>query len=108
MGLQEAVEVVPDPWDPVDDPNQLRAARPAADLRLDQLPPEVAAEEALHRLRVIGAEHPPDRQARGYVRGKTSSDTRKKKKKPSRRDGGRRVGVVSSPEVVVKLEVGSG
>ena len=60
MRLQEAVEVVPDARDPVDDLNQLRVARSAADLRLDQLPPQVAAEEALHRLHVVGTQHPPD------------------------------------------------
>lgn len=65
--LQEAVEVVPNPWDPVDDLNQLYAARSAADLHLDQLPPQVAAQEAFHRLHVIGTQHPPGHRPRGYV-----------------------------------------
>lgn len=37
--LQEAVEVVPDPRDPLDDLHQLRVPRAAPDLCLNQLPP---------------------------------------------------------------------
>lgn len=66
MRLQEAVEVVPNPWDPVDDLHQLHVARSAADLRLNQLPPQVATQEALHRLHVVGTQHPPDDRAHGY------------------------------------------
>lgn len=90
--LQEAVEVVPNPWDPVDDLHQLHAARSAADLHLDQLPPQVAAEEAFHRLRVVGTQHPPDPRTHRYVQ------TLKKQKF--------RYVCSSLPEVVVKLEVG--
>ena len=63
--LQEAVEVVPNPRDPVDDLHQLHVPRSAADLRLDQLPPQVAPEEAFHRLHVVGTQHPPDREHAG-------------------------------------------
>lgn len=62
MCLQEAVEVVPNSRYPVDDLHQLHVARSAADLRLDQLPPQVATEEALHRLHVVGTQHPPDQR----------------------------------------------
>lgn len=61
MGLQEAVEVVPNPRDPVHDLHQLHVARSAADLRLDQLPPQEAAEEAFDRLHVVDTQHPPGR-----------------------------------------------
>lgn len=59
MGLQEAVEVMPDLGDPVDDLHQLRVACPPTDLRLHELPPQEAAEETLHGLRVVGTKHPP-------------------------------------------------
>lgn len=52
--LQEAVEMVPNPRDPVDDLHQLYIARSAADFRLDQLPPQVATQEAFHWLHVVG------------------------------------------------------
>lgn len=60
--LQKAVEVVPDPRDPLDDLHQLCVARAAADLRFDQLPPQVAAQETLHWLHVVGTENPPDQR----------------------------------------------
>lgn len=65
MGLQEAVEVLPGLGHPVDDLHQVVAARAPIDLRLDQLPPQEAAEETLDRLRVVGAQHPP--AARGQT-----------------------------------------
>lgn len=52
--------MVPDARDPIDDLDQLQDALAAADLRLDQLPPQVATQEALHRLQVIGTQHPSD------------------------------------------------
>ena len=58
--LQEAVEVVPHARHPVDDLHQLQVARAAADLRLDQLPAQEAAQEAFHRLQVVGTQHPPE------------------------------------------------
>lgn len=61
MGLQEAVEVMPDLRDPVDDLHQLCIAHPPTDLRLHELPPQEAAEETLHGLRVVGTKHPPGR-----------------------------------------------
>ena len=67
MRLQEAVEVVPNPRDPVDDLHQLHVARSAANLRLDQLPPQVAPEEALDRLHVVGTQHPPEQRANHSV-----------------------------------------
>lgn len=59
MGLQEAVEVMPDLGDPVDDFHQLHVARPPTDLCLHELPPQEAAEETLHGLCVVGTKHPP-------------------------------------------------
>lgn len=72
--LQEAVEVVPDPRDPLDDLHQLRVPRAAADLRLDQLPPQVAAQEALHGLHVVGTENPPDQREAGLSTELKTSD----------------------------------
>lgn len=59
MCLQEAVEVLPGLGDPVDDLNQVIAARVLIDLRLYQLPPQEAAQETFDRLGVVGAQHPP-------------------------------------------------
>lgn len=59
MGLQEAVEVMPDFGDPVDDFHKFHVAHPPTDLRLHELPPQEAAKETLHRLRVVGTKHPP-------------------------------------------------
>lgn len=57
--LQEAVEVLPGLGDPIDDLNQVIAARVLIDLRLYQLPSQEAAEETFDRLGVICAQHPP-------------------------------------------------
>lgn len=57
--LQEAVEVVPGARHPLHDAHQLRAPRAAADLRLQKLPSQVAAQETLQRLGVVGAQNPP-------------------------------------------------
>lgn len=72
--LQEAVEVVPDLRDPLDDLHQLRVPRAAADLSLDQLPPQIAAQEALHRLHVVGTENPPDQREAGLNTELRTSD----------------------------------
>lgn len=72
--LQETVKVVPDPRDPLDDLYQLCVPRAAADLRLDQLPPQVAAQEALHRLHVVGTENPPDQREAGWNMEQKTSD----------------------------------
>lgn len=61
MRLQETVQVLPGLGDPVDDLNQVITAHVLVDLRLYQLPPQKAAQEAFHRLRVVGAQHPPRR-----------------------------------------------
>lgn len=61
VGLQEAVEVMPDLRDPVDDFHQLCIAHPPTDLRFHELPPQEAAKETLHGLRVVGTKHPPGR-----------------------------------------------
>lgn len=58
--FQEAVEVVPNPWDPVNDLNQLCVACSAANFHLNQFPSEEATKEAFHWLHVVGTEHPPD------------------------------------------------
>lgn len=101
MCLQEAVEVVPNSRYPVDDLHQLHVARSAADLRLDQLPPQVATEEALHRLHVVGTQHPPDQR--------THMKTLIKKKNNIIQiflQAGVEDISSSLPEVVVKLQVG--
>lgn len=61
MGLQEAVEMMPDLRDPVDDFHQLCIAHPPTDLHFHELPPQEAAKETLHGLRVVGTKHPPGR-----------------------------------------------
>lgn len=65
VGLQEAVKVLPGLGHPVDDLHQIVAPRAPIDLRLDQLPPQEAAEETLDWLSVVGAQHPP--AARGQM-----------------------------------------
>lgn len=59
VGLQEAVEVVPGAGHPLHYAHQLRATRAAADLCLQKLPPQVASQEALQRLGVVGTQNPP-------------------------------------------------
>ena len=61
MRLQEAVEVMPDLGNPVDDFHQLHVPHPPTDLRLHELPPQEPAQETLHGLRVVGTKHPPGR-----------------------------------------------
>lgn len=68
VSLQEAVEVVPNPWDPVNDLYQLYVARSAANLHLNQLPPQVATKEAFHWLHVVGTQHPSDQRKYRCVR----------------------------------------
>lgn len=70
MGLQEAVEVLPGLGHPVDDLHQVVAPRAPVNLRLNQLPPQEAAEETLDRLGVVGAQHPP--APRGHMRDENS------------------------------------
>lgn len=60
--LQEAVKVMPNSRDPVDNLYQLHVACSAANLHLDQLPPQVATEEAFHWLHVVGTQHPSDQR----------------------------------------------
>lgn len=59
VGLQEGVEVLPGLGDPVDDLDEVVAASVPVNLRLDQLPPQETAQEAFHRLSVVGTQHPP-------------------------------------------------
>lgn len=59
VGLQEAVEVMPDSRDPLDDPHQLCIALSAADLCLHQPPPQEPTQEALHWFSMVGTQHPP-------------------------------------------------
>lgn len=66
--LQEAVEMVPNPRDPVDDLHQLYVARPAADLSLNQLPPQVATQEAFHWLHVVSTQNPPDQKTQYIIK----------------------------------------
>lgn len=68
MCLQEAVEVVPDPWDPVNNLHQLYIACSAADFHLDQLPSQVAAKETFHWLHVVDTQHPPDQRSHRHIR----------------------------------------
>lgn len=68
MCLQETVEVVPNSWDPVNDLYQLHVACSAANLHLDQLPPQVATKKAFHWLHVVGTQHPSDQRKYGYIR----------------------------------------
>ena len=75
MRLEEAVEVLPDLRQPVGDLVEARVAHARPQLLLHELSPEVAAEEALDRLHVVGAEDPTEvvvqlevgRRARGLV-----------------------------------------
>ena len=59
MCLQEIVEVLPCLGHPVDDLNQVIAARVLIDLCLYQLSPQETAQEAFNWLRVVCAQHPP-------------------------------------------------
>lgn len=59
MSLQEAVEVMPDLGNPVDDFYKLHIPHPPTDLRFHELPPQEPAKETLHGLRVVGTKHPP-------------------------------------------------
>lgn len=95
MRLQEAVEVVPNPRDPIDDLHQLHVACAAADLCLNQLSPQVAPQEAFHRLHVVGTQHPPDQGAERRVRNTDLKLDRRAE------DIGKGL-----PEVVVKLKIG--
>lgn len=53
--------------DPVDDLDEVVAAHALVDLRLDQLPPQEAAQETFHRLGVVGAQHPPTQNTRATM-----------------------------------------
>lgn len=57
--LQEAIEVLPRLGDPVDDLNQVIAARVLIDLRLYQLTAQETSEETFDWLGVVCAQHPP-------------------------------------------------
>lgn len=57
--LQEAVKVLPVLGHPVDDLNQVIAARVLIDLCLYQLPAQETAQKTFYRLGVVCAQHPP-------------------------------------------------
>lgn len=59
MSLQEAVEVMPDLGNPVDDFYQLHIPHPPTDLRFHEFPPQEPAKETFHGLCVVGTKHPP-------------------------------------------------
>lgn len=61
--LQEAIEVLPCLGDPVDDLNQVIAARVLIDLRLYQLAAQETSEETFDWLCVVCAQHPPTQRA---------------------------------------------
>lgn len=58
MSLQEAVEMLPHFRDPINDLHQLHVPYSIGHFCFDQLSPEVAPQETLDRLRVVGTEHP--------------------------------------------------
>lgn len=60
MSLQEGIEVLPGFRNPVDDFDEVVAAHVLIDLSLDQFSSQETAQEALHRLGVIGTQHPPE------------------------------------------------
>jgi len=93
--LQEAVEVLPGLGDPVDDLDEVFAAHVLMDLRLDQLPPQEAAQEAFDGLRVVGAQHPP-----------AQGDGPRGQLKSILQMSGSFLKVHHRPEVVVQLQVG--
>ena len=62
VGFEELVDVRPDLGHPVDDLVEVVVPHPRADLGLHQLAAQVAAEEALHGLHVVGTQHPPETQ----------------------------------------------
>ena len=74
MSLQEAVEVMPDLGNPVDDFYQLHVPYPPTDLRLHELPPQEPAQETLHGLRVVGTKHPPGRSQEHFSMTKTMAN----------------------------------
>ena len=62
VGFKELVDVRPDLGHPVDDLVEVVVPHARADLGLHQLAAQVAAEEALHGLHVVGTQHPPETQ----------------------------------------------
>ena len=60
MGLQELVDMGPHFGNPVNGAIQIIVPDARADLRFHQLPAQVASQEALDRLHVVGAQHPAE------------------------------------------------
>ncbi len=60
MRFEELVEVLPHFGHPLDDFDEVAVLGLVADLGLDELPTEVAAEETLDRLHVVGAQNPAE------------------------------------------------
>ena len=60
MGLQELVDMGPHFGDPVYGAIQIIVPDACADLSFHQLPAQVASQEALDRLHVVGAQHPAE------------------------------------------------
>lgn len=73
MLLQEGVQVVPQPGHPVQHPQQLLPVGVGVAVRLQQLPPQVADQEAVGRLHVVGEGQHPEPGAGGPGVGVSSS-----------------------------------
>lgn len=58
MCLQEAVEMLPDTRDPLDDLDQVGVTRATADLSFQKLPAQKTTQEALHWFSVIRTKQP--------------------------------------------------
>lgn len=63
MFLQEGVEVVPELGHPVQHPQEVLVGQAPRLLCLHQLPVQVAHQEAVSRLHVVGEGHHPGRKA---------------------------------------------
>lgn len=68
VSLQEAVEVMPDLGNPVDDFYQLHIPHAPTDLRFHEFPPQEPAKETFHGLRVVGTKHPPGEVRNAFQR----------------------------------------
>lgn len=52
--------MLPGFWDPVDDFDEVITAHVLINLSLNQFSPQESAQKALHRLSVVGTQHPPE------------------------------------------------
>ena len=67
MLLQEGVQVVPQLGHPVQHPEEVLVGQVPLVLRLHQLPVEVAHQEAVGRLHVVGERHHPSLKGEGTI-----------------------------------------